>query len=88
MKKLKLIARQYKLGEACLKPSPTDRPHLPLFGYMAFSEVIIKGGVSLPLHPFIETVLQYFNVALFQFTPNSFRIIVAFFIAFTYTCQV
>ena len=66
-----------------LKPSPTDRPHLSPHGYMAFSEAIIKGGASLPLHPFIEVVLQYLNVAPFQFTPNSFRIIVVFFIAFT-----
>ena len=46
VKKLKLITRQYKFGEGILKPNPTNRLHLPLSGYMAFSEAIIKGGVS------------------------------------------
>ena len=49
---------------------------------MAFSESIMQGGASLPLHGFVEAVLQHFNVALFQFTLNSFCIMVAFFITF------
>ena len=46
------------------------------------------GGASLPHHPFVKVVLQYFIVALFQFTLNSFCIIVAFFIAFTKACLI
>ena len=88
MKKLKLIARQYRLREEIHQPSPTDRPHFPPPSFMAFSEAIMRGGGSLPLHPFIEAVLQYFNVAPFKFTLNSFYIIMAFFIVFTEACLV
>ena len=49
---------------------------------MAFNESILRGGAALPLHGFVEAVLQHFNVAPFQFTSNSFRIIVMFIIAF------
>ena len=49
---------------------------------MAFSESILQRGVGLPLHDFVEAALQHFNVAPLKFTPNSFHIIVAFFIAF------
>ena len=46
-------------------PSPKDRSHLPPFGYVAFSEVIMKVGASFPFYPFIDDVLQFFNVAPF-----------------------
>ena len=49
---------------------------------ITFSEAIIWGGAFLPLHPFIAEVLDYFNVAHFQFTPNSICTMVAFYIAF------
>ena len=82
VKKLKLIAYQFWLKEEVCQPHPDERPHLPPPGMMAFSEVIMRGGVAPPLHAFVEAVLRHFNVALFQFTLNSFCIIVAFFIAF------
>ena len=47
-----------------------------------FFEAIIRGGVSLPLHLFIVEVLAYFNIAPFQFTPNSICTTVEFYIAF------
>ena len=50
---------------------------------MAFSEAILKAGVFLPLYPFINEVLWFFDVVPFQLTPNSYRIIVTFYIAFT-----
>ena len=49
---------------------------------MAFNESMLWGGVGLPLHGFLKAVLQHFKMASFQFTPNSFHIIVAFFVAF------
>ena len=47
-----------------------------------FFEEIIRGGASLPLHPFIVEVLDYVSVAPFQFTPNSIYTMVAFYIPF------
>ena len=49
---------------------------------MAYSKSILRGGACHPLHSFVEAMLQHFNMAPFQFTPNSFHIIVAFFVAF------
>ena len=82
IKRLKYIALQFRLTREVHHPRPDERPHLPPRGLMAFSESILRGGVALPLHSFVEVVLQHFIVATFQFTPNSFRIIVAFFITF------
>ena len=48
----------------------------------AFLEAIIRGGASLPPHPFIVEVLDYFNVAPFQFTPIYIYTMVTFYIAF------
>ena len=88
MNKLKDISHQYRLREEIRQPSPTDKPYLLPLSFMAFSEAIVRGGAFLPLHPFVEVILQYFNVALFQFTLNSFHIIVAFFIAFMEVCLI
>ena len=59
-----------------------ERPHLPLPGYMAISEVILKTRVFLPLHPFIDQVLEFFDIISFQLSLNSYRLIVVFYIAF------
>ena len=47
-----------------------------------FSKAIIQGGSSIPLHPFVIEVFDYFNIIPFQFTPNSICTMVAFYIAF------
>ena len=48
----------------------------------AFSEAIMQGDASIPFHPFLVEVLDYFNLVHFQFTPNSICTMVAFYIAF------
>ena len=78
VKRLKYLAHEFYLPVAILKPSPNDRLHIPSPHMAAFSEAIIRERVSLPLHPFID----YFNIAFFQFTPNSICTMVAFYIAF------
>ena len=55
---------------------------------MAISEAILKAGVFLPLHPFIDQVLQFFDIVSFQLSPNSYLVIVAFFITFLEACEV
>ena len=82
VKRLKNLAHQFYLPATILKPGHNDRPHIPPHCVVAFSEAIIQGGASFPLYPFIIEVLDYFNVAHFQFTPNSIRAMVAFYIAF------
>ena len=82
IKRLKYFARQFYLPTAILKSDRNDRPHIPPPHMATFSKAIIQGEASIPLHPFIVEVLDYFNVAHFQFTPNSICTIVAFYIAF------
>ena len=55
---------------------------------MALSEAILKAGVFLPLHPFIDQVLQFFDIIPFQLTLNSYCIIATFFITFLEACGV
>ena len=42
----------------------------------------MRGGASILLHRFVIEVFDYFNLVLFQITPNSICIMVAFYIAF------
>ena len=49
---------------------------------MAISEAILKTGVFLPLKPFIDQVLKFFDIVSFQLSLNSYRLIVAFYIVF------
>ena len=76
------MATQFHLLTTILQLSPNDRQHNPLPRMVAFFEAIIQGGVSIPLHPFLVEVLDYFNLVPFQFTPNSIGTMVAFYIAF------
>ena len=82
MKRLKYLACQFYLFSTLCKPGPFKRPHLHHPRMMAFSKVIIWGRASLPLHPLLVEVLEYFNLAPFQFTPNSFHTMVSFYIAY------
>ena len=60
--RLKSISREYRLGDIARWPSLNEIPHLPHAGYMAFSEAILKAGLSLPVHPLVDDVLQFFDV--------------------------
>ena len=82
------LASEYRVGGLARWPKSDERPHLPPRGFMATSKVILKVRVFLPLHPFIDEVLQFFDIAPFQFNPNFYRIIMAFFIIFLKACRV
>ena len=47
-----------------------------------FSKAIIQGGASILLHSFLIEMFDYFNIVSFQFTLNSIRTVVVFYIAF------
>ena len=82
IKRLKYLTHRFYLPVPIIKPSPNDRLHIPPPRMAAFSEAIIQGGASHSLHPFIFEVLDYFNIAPFQFTSNSINTMVAFYITF------
>ena len=64
-KRLKYLTMQFHLPSAILKPSPNDRPYTPLPYMATFSEAIIRGSASIPLHPFLIEVFHYYNIVLF-----------------------
>ena len=64
-----------------------ERLHLLSPRYIAISEAILKSGVFLPLHSFIDQVLEFFDIVPFQLSPNSYRLIVAFYIALSELCE-
>ena len=82
------VARKYRSGDLARWPKSDERLHLPPIGFMAISEMTLKAGVFLPLHPFIDQALQFFDIVPFQLTPKSHCIIMAFFIAFLKMCRV
>ena len=81
------ISHKYRLRYLPSWVAEDERPHLPPLGYMAISETILKIKVFLPFHPFIEQVLEFFDIVLFQLSPNSYRLIMAFYISFLELCK-
>lgn len=47
------------------------------------SASFFKLGFSLPLHPFFVEILDYFELAPMQLTPNSFRVAAGMFILYS-----
>ena len=82
------MAREYRLGDLVRWPKSDERSHLPPVSFMAISEEILKAGLFLFLHLFVDQVFQFIDIVPFQLTPNSYRIIVAFFITFSEACGV
>ena len=64
-KKLRFISREYRLGHLPSWATGDERPHPSLPCYMAISEAILKTGVFLPFHSFIEQVLKFFDIVPF-----------------------
>ena len=54
---------------------------------MAISEAILKIEVFLPFHPFIEQVFEFFDIVPFHLSPNSYHLIMAFYIVFLGLCK-
>ena len=75
--KLKSLAEQFCLSVAIMQPGLDDRLHKPPPRMSIFSEAIMWDGASISLHPFVEAVLDHFNLVSFQLNPNSLRTIVA-----------
>ena len=86
-KKLGFISRECRLEHLPHWATRDERPHLPPPSYMAISEAILKTKVFLPLHFFIDQVLKFFDIVPFQLSPNSYRLIVAFYIALSELCK-
>ncbi|KAF3457313.1 hypothetical protein FNV43_RR01970 [Rhamnella rubrinervis] len=54
-------------------PGPLERANSLLKGWVWFYEIAFKIGLRLPFHNIINMVLNFYNVALGQLMPNSWR---------------
>ena len=49
---------------------------------VCFFEAAFENGLHFPLHPFIKSVLQHFNVCLTQLSPNFWGVLVGLLVVF------
>ena len=66
-----LKAHKLPLNLKFVIPERKERASAPQKGFMAFSDAIIRSGGALPLHSFFIKVLDYFELAPLQLSPNS-----------------
>ena len=67
------VTHQYNIKIILQNPAHFSRSHNPPAGIAAFSEAIMGIDALVPLHSFVEEVLDYFNLDLFQLTLNFFK---------------
>ncbi|XP_062082456.1 uncharacterized protein LOC133788852 isoform X2 [Humulus lupulus] len=82
--KLKAIVKHYRAPPeyALHAPQEACRADRPKRGFVALSEQILKAGGIIPLHPFFVAVLNYFDLASLQLSPNSWLTLSCLFIWF------
>lgn len=82
--------KQFGLQGNLLAPGKDDRAHrfdtfarrkVPAPG-LVLSASLLRVGMSVPLHPFVVQVLRKFDVAPFQLSPNSYRMIISLYILY------
>ena len=44
---------------------------MPPTGHVTASKVFLKFGVRFPFHPCLRNILNFYNVTVFQVTPNG-----------------
>lgn len=71
-------------------PEPGERAHrfdlkIPKQGipHAVISAAFLRVGVSMPLHPFLREVLDFYQLAPMQLTPNSYRLAISTFILYS-----
>lgn len=90
------LSRLEKLYEECPRPTctiaipgPGERAHsfnvrTPELGIpkAVISAAFFKVGVYVPLHPFIREILDFYELAPLQLTPNSYRLAICTYILY------
>ena len=59
---------------------PDERSNHPPLGLVAFNKAIMKHGARLPLHPLVREILNHFELAPSQLSPNAYKLIAGTFI--------
>ena len=69
------------------RPMPAMRPHIFSIGNFSTPRIVltphlIKLGVGAPLHPYFKEILEWFDIAPIQLSPNSYRLAIALYIMY------
>lgn len=71
-------------------PEPGERAHrfdvrTPELGvpYAVISAAFLKVGFFTPIHPFLREVLDFYELAPMQLTPNSYRLAISTYILYS-----
>lgn len=59
------IRRWYRIEVDITIPDPDDKAHLPPVRQIAFSDIIMRCGVFLPLLPYFKRIITYYGIAPF-----------------------
>ena len=71
-----------KYGVEVAFPQQTGRAHKPPTSHVTISETFLKFGVQFPLHSYFIRILNYYNLIVFQITPNGWAQMIGLFILF------
>ena len=74
------IAAWYDMTMAI--PQEMRRMHKPLTGHVMASEVFLMFGVRFPLHLCFRNILNFYNLTVFQVTPNGWVHMIGLFFLF------
>ena len=71
IKRIKYLTHQFYLPSTILKPGLNDKSHTPPPCMASSSKAIIRGGASIPLHPFLVEVFDYLILSSSSSLPTQ-----------------
>ena len=74
------LATRYDMEVAFLQE--VKRAYRPPTGHVTTSEVFLMFGVQFLLHPCFRNILNYYNLIVFQVTPNGWAHMIGLFVFF------
>ena len=80
--------RYYDKGCIWARPHPWMRPHI--FDYnprlriprMVLTPKLVKLGIGPPLHPYFRSIIEWFNIAPIQLSPNGWKLAIALYMLY------
>ena len=80
--------RYYDKGCIWARPHPWMRPHI--FDYnprlriprMVLTPKLVKLGIGPPLHPYFRSIIEWFDIAPIQLSPNGWKLAIALYMLY------
>ncbi|KAK1365185.1 hypothetical protein POM88_040746 [Heracleum sosnowskyi] len=87
--RVKLLLQKHRPKCRLVVPSPGERCHrfdnfeldqqIPC---VVFSATFFRMGLSIPLHPFINDIITYYDISPLQMTPNAYRMAMCMYVLY------